>query len=342
MPKLTLEDIGKLADVSRATVSRVINGYPHIRPEVRERVERVIEETGFQPNAVARSLASSQSNIIGLFIPSVVQFIFADAYLSALIPGISQACNTNEYTLALFLFNSEEEEQKHFRRILGSSTVDGLIITADRRETSLTNELLANNIPFVLIGRPAALSDKVSFVDAENRDGAYRGVCHLIEQGYQRIGLISTSLNTAAEDRTAGYMRAMQEHGLPVDETLIGEGDFTEVSGYLAMQRIIPHQPEAMFATSDMMAVGALRAIHEARLKVPDDIAILSFDGLPLSENSTPPLTTIRQSVHEIGKIAIETLIDILQTGTQPPRHIILPTELIVRASSSAVRNRKL
>jgi LacI family transcriptional regulator len=340
MPKLTLEDIGKLADVSRATVSRVINGYPHIRPEVRERVERVIQQTGFQPNAVARSLASNQSNIIGLFIPSVVQFIFGDAYLSALIPGIAQACNTHEYTLALFLFTTEDEEQKHFRRILGSSTVDGLIITADRRETTLTNDLLANDVPFVLIGRPASLSDRVSFVDAENVHGAYNAVNHLLQQGYQRIGLISTTLNTAAEDRTAGYIQALRDCGMPIATELIAEGDFTERSGYLAMQQLLPLRPDAVFATSDMMAVGALRAIHEARLSVPHDIALVSFDGLPPSENATPPISTVRQSVHEIGSLAVETLINIMQTGTQPPRHIILPTELVVRTSSSAVRSR--
>jgi LacI family transcriptional regulator len=336
MPKLTLEDIGKLAGVSRATVSRVINGYTHIRPEVRERVEQVIQETGFQPNAVARSLVSSQSHIIGLFIPSVDQFIFADAYLSALIPGISSACNLHEYTLALFLFHSEEEEEPHFRRVLGSSTIDGLILTADRRETNLTRQLLDKDIPFVLIGRPAMLSEQISFVDAENVVGAYEGVRHLIDLGRQRIGLISTSLNTAAEDRTAGYLRALRECQLPALPELMAEGDFTEVSGYRAMQQLLPFQPDAVFAASDMMAIGALRAIQEAHLTVPDDIAVVSFDGLPLSANSSPPLTTVRQPIHQIGKLAVETLLDILQTGTHPPRRIILPTELVVRASCGA------
>jgi LacI family transcriptional regulator len=321
-------------------VSRVINGHPHIRAEVRERVEQVIRETGFQPNATARSLASSQSNTIGLFIPSMMQFIFADAYLSALIPGIAQACNTNEYTLALFLLTSEEEEQKHFRRILGSSAVDGLIITADRRETNLVKDLLADDIPFVLIGRPSALSDQVSFVDAENKQGAYEAVKHLLEQGYQRIGLISTTVNTAAEHRTAGYMKALEQYEIPLVRELIAEGDFTEISGYSAMQKLLPFHPDAVFATSDTMAVGALRAIHEARLSVPEDIAIVSFDGLPLSAHASPPISTVQQSVHEIGSLAVETLIDILQNGTQPPRHIILPTELIVRESSSKVRSK--
>ena len=318
MSRMTLEKVAKIAGVSRATVSRVVNGYPHIRPEVRERVERVIQQTGYQPNALARSLASSQSHILGLFIPSVVQFVLADHYLTSLIPGISQACNANEYTLALFLFHSEQEEQDHFKRLLGSNIIDGLIITADRRDEKFMSQLLEREIPFVLIGRPAEMGERITSVDAENRAGAYMGVRHLIELGHRRIALISTTLNTAAEDRTTGYLQALQNHGIKVRPELMAEGDFTEQSGYLAMQRLLRHKPDAVFVVSDMMAFGALRAIQDAQLVVPDDIAVVSFDDIPAAANANPPLTTIRQPIHATGMLAVETLIEILQSSESP------------------------
>jgi len=339
MSKMTLEEVAKLAGVSRATVSRVVNGYPHIRPEVRERVQRVIQQTGYHPNAVARSLASNQSHILGLFIPSVVQFILADHYLTSLIPGISQACNAHEYTLALFLFHSEEEEQQEFRRVLGSKLIDGLIITADRRDGKFMSQLLERNMPFVLIGRPAQMAERITSVDAENTAGAYMGVRHLIQLGHKRIALISTTMNTAAEDRTAGYRQALLEHGLPVKPELIALGDFTEQSGYDAMQRLLPQRPDAVVAASDMMAFGALRAVREANLAVPDDIAVVSFDDVPAAASSLPPLTTIRQPIHQTGMLAVETLIETIQTEFPAPRHIVLPTELVIRASCGAVRS---
>lgn len=337
MKKLTLDEIGKLAGVSRATVSRVVNNFPNINQEVRERVQRVIEETGYQPNLAARSLASKTSNIIGLFVPSVVQFIFADPYLSALIPGISQACNANEYTLALFLFHSEEEEQKQFKRILGFGMIDGLIITDDRRDREFMPQLLDRDIPFVLMGRPAAHAEKINFVDSDNRAGAYLGVKHLIRLGYQRIGMISTTMNTAAEDRTEGYRQALVEQGLPFNPDLIIEGDFTEASGYRAMQRLLSQNPDSVFVASDTMAIGALHALHDAKLRIPEDIAVVSFDDLPTAAVANPPLTTVRQPIRRTGSLAVETLLDVIETGKDPVRHIFLPTELVIRSSCGAM-----
>ena len=151
------------------------------------------------------------TNIIGLFVPSVIQFIFADPYLTALIPEISKACNAYDYTPALFLFHSEEDEQKQFNRILHSSMVDGLIMTADRRDTSFIPQLLSKGVPFVLMGRPSKFDNQITFIDSDNRGGAYTAVKHLITNGNRRIGLITTVTNTAAEDRTEGYWRALIE-----------------------------------------------------------------------------------------------------------------------------------
>lgn len=338
MPKLTLDEIGKLAGVSRATVSRVVNGYPHIRPEIRERVQNVIAENQFHPNPVARSLATQSTNIIGLFVPSTIQFIFEDPYLTALIPEISKACSALDYTPALFLFHSEEDEQKQFNRILHSSMVDGLIMTADRRDTSFIPQLLGKGVPFVLMGRPSKFADQITFIDSDNRGGGYTAVKHLIKQGHKRIGLITTVTNTAAEDRTEGYWRALIEADLPLEPGLVAEGDFTEESGYRAMQKLIACNLDAVFVVSDTMAIGALRALREVGIRVPDDIAVVSFDDLPTAATANPPLTTVRQPIGN-GSLAVRTLLDIIQSGDKTPRHITVPTQLIVRASSGAVQS---
>lgn len=338
MGKLTLDEIGRLAGVSRATVSRVINNYPHIRPEIRQRVQKVIDETAFYPNAVARSLALSTTHILGLFVPNVVRFIFADPYLSALIPEISRACNVHDYTPALFLFHSQEDEQKQFRRILHSSMVDGLIVTADRRDKEFMPQLIDKRLPFVLLGRPSKFSDRITFIDSDNRGGAYAATQHLLKLGHKRIAIITNSLNTAADDRTEGYRKALAEAGLKFYPELLAEGDFTEPSGFSAMQQLIPQRPDAVFVVSDTMALGALRALNKAGINVPRDMAVVSFDDLPVAATSTPPLTTVRQPIGN-GALAVSTLLEMIKTGDTTPRHITAPTELIVRASCGAVQS---
>lgn len=333
MTKLTLEQIGKLAGVSRATVSRVINNYPHIRPEIRDKVLNVIAETGYQPNLAARSLASNESNIIGLVIPSIVNEVFTDPYYPRLTQGIAQACNENGYTLSLFLFHTSEEEKMAAKRIVGNSLLDGIIITADILDDPIVPDLIAADIPFVQIGRPQDPA-KVSFADTDNLRGGELATIHLIKLGYRRIGQIATVHNTAGIDRDLGYRRALKSNDLSVDEDLITYGDFSRESGYHAMKEILSHQPDAVFVQSDTMALGAMQAIREAGLVVPNDIAVVGFDDLPPALLAEPPLTTVHQPIQETGQYAVGLLLDILHNGTQPPRNKILPVELVVRASS--------
>jgi LacI family transcriptional regulator len=338
MKRLTLEEIGEIAGVSRATVSRVINNHPNIRPEVRERVKKVIAETGYQPNLAARSLASNESKILGLIMPSILQSAFTDPYYPRLVQGISRACNENDYTVSLFLFQTEEEEERMIQRIAGNGLIGGLIVTADTFHNPFVHKLQEYQIPFVQIGRPRDEdANRISFVDVDNEAGSYLATLHLIQQGYERIAEIATAHNTAGMDRDAGYRRALSERRFPIDSNLIVYGDFSEKSGYRAMKELLPHKPDAIFIQSDAMSQGAMKALREAGLRVPDDIAIVSFDDLPLAMNAEPPLTAIRQPILHVGALAVETLIDMLKTSTEPPRHIILPVELVIRATCGAV-----
>lgn len=197
-----------------------MNNYSHIRPEIRERVEQVIAETGYSPNLIARSLASNHSNITGLAILNAASIVFTDPYFACMILGVTQACNYHGLTLSLFLFNTQEEERRTLRDILGAGLLDGLIITADHKEKSIAPMLAQSGMPFVLLGRPLDI-ERTSYVDADNKAGAYTAVKHLINLGHQRIGMIVTALNTAGDDRYAGYVQALQEHGREIDPSLV-------------------------------------------------------------------------------------------------------------------------
>lgn len=335
---LTLEKIAELAGVSPATVSRVVNNYPHIRPAVRERVQKIITQTGFQPNMIARSLASDRSGIIGLVIPNSPGMVFADPYFASLIQGITQATNRSNITLSLFLFHSKEEETRTIQSILTTGLLDGVIITADRKEDSFVPRFAERGLPFVLIGRPERQMD-ISYVDTDNVAGGYLATEHLLKLGHRRIATIGSDQNTAGDDRCTGYQNALRDYQVDLDRSLITFGDFSMSSGYTAMNKLLPEKPDAVFVGSDTMALGALRAIREAGLNVPGDIAVVGFDDLPPAMQADPPLTTFQHPIEQSGKLAVEMLSTLLNEKDAPPRRTILPGKLIVRASCGAERS---
>jgi LacI family transcriptional regulator len=328
-----LEEIARLAGVSRSTVSRVVNHHPSVRPAVRERVQRIIAETGFQPNAAARSLASQRAYMVGLVIPRTVHTVFTDPYFPRLTQGVAQACNDHEYTLSLFI---ENDDIKLFPRLSRTGLMDGVVVQASSMDDGLIPRLAATGLPIVVAGRPNQV-EGVSFVDVDNVKGAHMAVTHLVRLGHTRVATITGPLNTAVgSDRLTGYRQALAERGVPLDEALITTGDFTEQGGYYAMRRLLAHTPTAVFAASDVMARGAVRAVQEAGRAVPQDVAVVGYDDLPPATMTSPLLTTVRQPIRRLGAKAVETLLDIIAFGPQPARRIIFDTELIIRESCGA------
>ncbi len=328
-----LEEIARLAGVSRSTVSRVVNDHPNVRPAVRERVQRIIAETGFQPNAAARSLASQRSYVVGLVIPRTVHTVFTDPYFPRLTQGVAQACNDHDYTLSLFI---ENDDIKLFPRLSRTGLMDGVVVQASSVDDGLIPKLLATGLPLVVAGRPSE-KVRVSFVDVDNIKGSFSAVTHLVRLGHERIATITGPPNTSVgADRLAGYRQALQERGVAVDEDLIATGDFTEQGGYYAARRLLTRQPTALFAASDVMARGAVRAIQEAGRRVPEDVAVVGFDDLPPATMTSPLLTTVRQPIRRLGAKAVETLLDVIAYGPEPARRIVFDTELVIRESCGA------
>lgn len=333
---LTLEDIGRLAGVSRSTVSRVINDSTNVRPGVRERVLEVIGRTGYTPNAAARSLVSGRTGLIGLVIPSRVHSLFEDPYFGRLIQGISAASNRSGAALTLFLLQNESEEEALFPRVAHPGFLDGLILTATRMRDPLLAKMAATDVPIVVVGRPDF--DAVSYVDVDNHGGARMMAAHLCDQGYRRIGLVGAPTDTTAGlDRLNGFVEGLAESGIALNPHLRADGDYSEASGYRAMQRIILHRPDAVFAASDIMAMGALRALRDHGIDVPGDVALAGFDGSSGSETAVPPLTTVLQDVHASGVRTVEVLNSLIDGRTSAPIVDIQEVRLIVRSSTGGV-----
>ena len=330
---LTLEDIGRLSGVSRSTVSRVINDSTKVRPDVRERVLEVISKTGYTPNAAARSLVSGRTGLIGLVIPSRVHSLFEDPYFGRLIQGISAASNRSGAALTLFLLQSESEEEALFPRVAHAGFLDGLILTATRMRDPLLAKMAATNVPIVVVGRPDY--DGISYVDVDNYGGGRMMAAHLCDLGYRRIGLVGAPTDTTAGlDRLNGFVEGLAESGIALNPLLRADGDYSEAGGYRAMQRIILHRPDAVFAASDIMAIGALRALRDHGIDVPGDVALAGFDGSSGSETAVPPLTTILQNVHASGVRAVEVLNSLIDGRTSAPIVDIQEVRLIVRSST--------
>jgi len=333
---LNLEDIARKAGVSRSTVSRVINNETYVSPRTRERVMAVVEKEGFAPNPAARSLVTRRTRIIGVVIPTSIQVMFEDsAYFPALLQGVVDVTNARDYATLLWWGSSEADEQTLYSRIMQQNQLmDGLILASIRTNDSLITRLMRMKVPFVTVERPTQFESKISYVTVDNVQAATHAVKYLVKLGRRRIATITGSLNNPdGYDRLIGYRQALREAGLYLDETMEIDGEFRYQTAYTVMKELLPKQPDAIFAGSDMMALGAMKAIQEAGLRVPEDIAVIGFDDVPLAAQSDPALTTVNLPVHERGYVAAAMLLDMIEGKNTEVRQVLLPTELIVRES---------
>jgi LacI family transcriptional regulator len=331
---MNLEDIAKIAGVSRSTVSRVVNDDPHVSDKTRERVLEVISEHNYSPNTAARALVTQRTQVLGLYIPYFVSHLFTDPYFPMLIQAIVGRANERDYDVMLWLRGQEGSRAHLHQRVLENRMTDGLILASTTKDDLLPQALLERNRTFIVNGRPWHNPNRINYVDTDNVRGAQQAVEHLARLGRRRIAAIHGWLDIiSGYDRCIGYRQAIKRLDLPQDADLEAAGDFTEAGGFMAMTRLLKQRPDAVFVASDHMALGALRAIREAGLSVPDDIAIVGFDDMPFSVLVSPQLTTIRQPIARLGALAAEGLIDLLSGSAMPPYQVLLTTEIVIRES---------
>jgi LacI family transcriptional regulator len=334
---VTLEEIARLAGVSRSTVSRVVNDDRRVSDTARARVQDVIRRHNYHPHAAARGLASRRMRVLGLLVTKSVGGLFTDPFYPILIQGTAAACNSADHTLTMLLDTSENGHavEQLYQRVIRGRHVDGLVLACHAVDDPLVPRLQADRIPFVLVGRhPGA---EVSFVDVDSRGAAREAVAHLLGHGYRRIAMIGGQPHLIATiDRHAGYITALQEAAVPPDPSRVVFADFTQRGGHRAMQGLLQDRaalPEAVFAASDALAFGALAAIQEAGLRVPEDIAVMGFDGLAEGVDAQPPLSTVTQPVADLGREAVRVLLARIDDPEQPPAQRFLPTTLTIRRS---------
>jgi LacI family transcriptional regulator len=326
----TLDDLAALTGVSRATVSRVING-GSVSKATRERVMAVLERTGYRPNLAARTLASGRSGVVGVVMHVDSHELFQDPYFSQLLQGMSDALSDTATGMMLWLGNRSKQET--LDRILGMGLLEGVIVTAYNLEDPLVDGLLASSLPTVLVGHRRA-DRSASYVDVDHIRAAEAVTSHLVDAGRQRIGHITGRRGTVAgEDRIAGYERAMARAGRST-QGLIADGDFTRSSGAKATLQLLEHDVDAIFCANDATAEGALDTIRARGLGVPGDVALAGFDDLEFAAHLDPPLTTVRQGIRDQGVEAANTLFQLLADPEGGPRRVILPTELVIRRST--------
>jgi len=335
----TLEEVARLAGVSRATVSRVVNGSPRVSDEVRRSVESAVSQLGYVPNRAARSLVTRRSGSIAVVIAEPPGRLFSDPFFPRLLRGISAALTTRDLQLVL-LMPATPADTRRTADYLAAGHVDGALLVSLHGDDPLPERMTRAGIPFVHGGRPLR-GTGTSLVDVDNRGGAKSAVDHLIANRRTVVATITGPSDMGAGvDRLSGYRDALTEAGLPIDDRLIVSADFTQEGGAAAMDRLLKANPaiDAVFAASDLMAAGALAVLNAAGRRVPEDVALVGYDDSPIALSVSPQLTSVRQPIEEMGQEMARVLISAVEEAEPVQRRVILATELIKRASSAGRR----
>ena len=333
---VTIKDVAKKAGVSPSTVSRVISKHPRISKETIERVTRVMEELGYHPNSMAKGLVSKATHILGVILPRPAEELFQNYFFHEVLRGLLAQANRSDYDLLIASGSSESDELETVKRLVRGRRVDGIILLTSKMKDPLIAFLNESRFPFVIIGRSQDFPD-VPTVDNDNVQAAYDATRHLINQGHVRIGFVSGPRElTVSQDRLAGYRRAMQEAGLEVSEDWVVEGEFLQETGYRAMSMLmnLPERPTALVVIDDIVAFGVMHGLNELGYSVPQDMCLVGFNNISMSEHTSPPLTTVDIGAYQIGYMTAQTLIKVIAREPLHQNRIIIPHRLVVRGSS--------
>ncbi|MBS4023237.1 MAG: LacI family DNA-binding transcriptional regulator [Dethiobacter sp.] len=331
---VTIGEVARLAGVSKATVSRVLNGKPDVKLETKERIEALIEELGFRPNVFAMAMSKQKSSTIGIIIPYEANYILSNPFYAEVLRGISTSLNAYGY-YQLLCYHSHTNYVDVFKQ----KRVDGFILLSPGGDQKvLAKALNEAEAPFSTTSRLPD-EENVIYVDVDNYYGATMAVDHLVSLGHRRIGCIMQGLETLAssKDRLRGYKDVLAKHSISYSDSLVKvyDGNNFIENGYRAMGKFFQDKmlPTAIFAANDMMAIGAIQAIKEKGLEIPKDISIVGFDDVPLAKYINPPLTTVSQPAFEKGKEAARLVIEMIDRKVTPAPKL-LDVELSIRQST--------
>jgi DNA-binding LacI/PurR family transcriptional regulator len=330
---VTLADVARAAGVSSATASRVLTGSPHVRPGTRQRVEAAMSQLGYVRQRAPRSAESRRTRSIAYVVCEENVKVFADPFFARLLWGVSRELSAADLQLILLTLHSAQECQS-VSRYLRSGHVDGALFVSMHGRLPLDLDSLG--IPLVLCGRPADGGERHAYVDADNVGGAEQAVRYLLGAGRTAVATIAGPPDMGPGiDRLLGYRKAVASAGLS-DPGMIAYGDFTGLAGEQATFRLLDHRrnTDAIFAASDLMAMGALRALRRTGRRVPDDIAVIGFDDSPLAQHAEPSLSSVHQPLEAMAARMTRELLALIAAPDRSPAHVILDTELVLRDSA--------
>lgn len=327
----TGKDVARQAGVSISTVSRVLNNMPNVRPEVRDRVLKAVQMLRYHPSRTARRLRAKRSSVLGLIVPDI-----QNPFFTSVARGIEDVAYGHEYSVVLCNSDENADKERLYVEVMCAESVAGVILATTSDNSPGISLLTECGIPFVAVDRHIA-GTSVDTVLVSNTEAVLNAVSHLLDLGHQRIGYISLPLNvTVGSERHAGYWQAYERRGLTADPELIRIGDAHQTSGYrCALELLSLDQPvTALFVANNLMTLGALDAIHELGVKVPEQLSLIGFDDMPLAAYLHPPLTTVAQPTYELGQRAAELLFDRIQHPDKPVEVVRLKTSLVLRRST--------
>ena len=331
----TLEAVAELAGVSRATVSRVVNGSSKVSPEAHAAVTKAISVLGYVPNRAARTLVTRRTDTLVLIVHERPDTVFEDPFFANVLRGMNAALSATDLQLVLLHARGDAQRERALRYV-SNGHVDGVLLISLHGDDPMPIAIAAAGIPIVLMGRPLS-GQRADCVDADNAGGGRAAVRHLVAAGRRCLATVTGPLDMSAGiDRLRGYVEATIAAGTPAAADRVAYGDFTEAGGHRAMKLLLDLTPEidGVFIASDLMGIGALRALREAGRRVPDDVAVVGFDDAPLAAYADPPLTTVRQPVALLGEEMVRLLLRRLSEPHGEPKAIVLPTELVIRSSA--------
>lgn len=333
---VTIKDVAKIAGVSPSTVSRVISDSPRISDETKKAVRDAMENLGYHPNAIARSLVSKATHTIGIVMPQSAERAFLNPFFPQALSGVSAAAHEQGYCILLSTGNSEEEQLDSIQSIVMGGRVDGVIIMYSSVDNAVLDALKKFKTPAVVIGKPLTPKGTL-YVDNDNVEASFRVTEKLVKNGHNRIALISGSFKFVVSlDRLDGYMNALKKYNIPFNKKYIVElSEFIKEGAYEKTKLLLDmeERPTALVVTDDVMAFGAMDAIKERGLRIPEDIEIMSFNNVPSSELTKPSLTSVDIDAYSLGYEASKLIIEEIK-GEAEVDKVLVPTKIVYRESS--------